>query len=99
MIYVIRPSIDEVFEALDKSLKHSSDAVAFQARDRVIMVDLECAIKIDYKNNLRRFKGWEVLPEDLMLDSDGEWIVTNCQRYRTFEISEDGYIIENRKEK
>lgn len=86
------PTIDDVFDATDVNCDHSGDSVAYQAWDRVFMVDLGTE---EYNSNgdIIAFDGWEVAIKDVSWDERlEEWVVDDCGPLCHVTLTEDGHV-------
>lgn len=86
------PTINEVFDAVDFNCTHGGDDIAFQAYDRVFIVDLD-TVKYDTNNNITAFNGYEVTADDVVWDDLlNDWRQEDCGPLAHVTLTQDGHV-------
>lgn len=86
-------NVDEIFDIVDDSLRHSGDTVAIQLTDRVFICEIdelpECGVPDEERFE---FNGNEVLESDIG-GSEGNYYLDDCQPTKHF-VAEHCRVIE-----
>lgn len=83
---------DEIFDIVDTGLRHSGDSVAFQAWDRVFIIDPENITFKPDNIHIAAFKGNEVTAEDIFKDESGFYYCEACGEEVNVTLTDDGHV-------
>ena len=88
-------NVDEIFDIVDDSLKHSGDTVAIQLTDRVFICEIDELPKNGVPSEERfEFNGNEILESDIG-GSEGNYYLDDCQPTKHF-VAEHCRVIEEK---
>ena len=87
-------TVDELFDVVNESCDHSGDAVAYQAYDRVFMVELGSEELDQTTACVISFNGWEVTTDDVCWDEENDvWYQDDCRDYSRIILTKDGHVL------